>query len=74
MVSFVGMLDSLHRDNRRLVLPRLYGTTSAVIQLILTAGFLPRCLNYRNLFRREVVEFIDQVVDLTVECGALVFG
>src|SRR6266850_4985269 len=34
---------------------------------------LALALNDGDLFRREVVEFIDQIVDLAVESGALVF-
>jgi hypothetical protein len=33
-------------------------------------GLLPRALNDRDLYGREVVEFIDETVDLAVERGA----
>lgn len=39
----------------------------------LTVGLLPRTLDDRDLFGCQVIEFIDQIVDLPVERGALVF-
>jgi hypothetical protein len=40
----------------------------------LTVGLLPRALDNGDLFRRQVVEFIDKLVDLAVERGALLLS